>query len=118
MQLEAEWHAGFAIAKLDLHKAYDLVDRKALLKRLMSKLGDGPTYRCWYALLSETDAVLQTCWNTSRLQIDRGIKQGSIESPALFSWLAEQILEDTRQRCGWDKRPKVYRGLDGGTLHG
>ena len=34
MQLESEWHAGFAIAKLDLHKAYDMVNRKALLARL------------------------------------------------------------------------------------
>ena len=111
MQLESEWHAGFAIAKLDLHKAYDMVNRKALLTRLRTTMGDGPTFRCWHALLSETDAALQTCWNTTRLQVDRGIRQGSIESPALFSWLAEQILEDTRARFSWDQRPLVYSGL-------
>ena len=111
MQLETEWHAGFAIAKIDLHKAYDLVDRGALLRRLKHAMGDGPTFRCWHALLSDTTAVLQTGWGLSYLQLDRGIKQGSIESPAMFSWLAEQILEDVKARCMWDSRPKVYRGL-------
>ncbi|CAE7292934.1 pol [Symbiodinium necroappetens] len=96
MELEAEWKRGVVMAKIDLHKAYDMVDRPALLARLQRAMGDGPTFRSWHALLAETDAVLQTGWDCSRLQLDRGIKQGSIESPALFSYLAEQILEDTK----------------------
>ena len=96
MELEAEWKRGIVMAKIDLHKAYDMVDRPSLLKRLEQAMGDGATFRSWQALLADTDAVLQTGWDSSRLQLDRGIKQGSIESPALFSYLAEQILEDTR----------------------
>ncbi|CAE7344140.1 pol [Symbiodinium sp. CCMP2592] len=111
MQLEAEWHSGFAMAKIDLHKAYDLVHRPAMLQRLQQALGDGPTYRCWHTLLSETSAILQTEWGQTRLQLDRGIKQGSIESPAIFSWLAEEILEDTRRRYRWDAREPVFEGL-------
>ena len=112
MELEAEWRRGVVIAKIDLHKAYDMVDRPALLGRLRASMGDGPTYRSWHALLADTDAVLQTGWDSSRLQLDRGIKQGSVESPALFSYLAEGILEDTKKEFEWAKRPKVFQGLD------
>ncbi|CAE7284848.1 unnamed protein product [Symbiodinium necroappetens] len=82
MELEAEWRRGIVMAKIDLHKAYDMVDRPALLSRLKAAIGDGPTYRSWHSLLAETDAVLQTGWDTTRLQLDRGIKQDSVESPA------------------------------------
>ena len=112
MELEAEWRRGIVMAKIDLHKAYDMVDRPALLKRLKAAIGDGPTYRSWHSLLAETDAVLQTGWDTTRLQLDRGIKQGSIESPALFSYLAEQILEDTRAEFQWSKRARAFPGLE------
>ena len=111
MELEAEWKRGIVMAKIDLHKAYDMVDRPSLLKRLRQAMGDGPTFRSWHALLAETDAVLQTGWDNSRLQLDRGIKQGSIESPALFSYLAEQILEETRAEFKWADRPPAFEGL-------
>ncbi|OLQ00668.1 Retrovirus-related Pol polyprotein from type-2 retrotransposable element R2DM [Symbiodinium microadriaticum] len=111
MELEAEWRRGVVMAKIDLHKAYDMVDRPALLGRLRQAMGDGPTFRSWHALLAETDAVLQTGWDCSRLQLDRGIKQGSIESPALFSYLAEQILEDTKAEFSWADRAQVFPGL-------
>ncbi|CAE7400795.1 unnamed protein product, partial [Symbiodinium microadriaticum] len=74
-------------------------------------IGDGATFRSWHALLAETDAVLQTGWDNSRLQLDRGIKQGSIESPALFSYLAEQILEETKAEFSWADRPRAFEGL-------
>ena len=112
MELEAEWRRGIVMAKIDLHKAYDMVDRPALLTRLKSSLGDGPMYRSWHALLAETDAVFQTGWDTTRLQLDRGIKQGSVESPALFSYLAEQILEDTKAEFRWSERGRAFQGLE------
>ena len=111
MELEAEWKRGVVFAKIDLHKAYDMVDRPSLLKRLEQAIGDGATFRSWHALLAETDAVLQTGWDNSRLQLDRGIKQGSIESPALFSYLAEQILEETKAEFSWADRPRAFEGL-------
>ncbi|CAE7394886.1 NLRC3 [Symbiodinium necroappetens] len=64
-----------APGKIDLHKAYDMVDRPALLTRLKASLG-------------------------------------SIESPALFSYLAEQILEETRAEFEWTKRGQAFQGLE------
>ncbi|CAE7255020.1 X-element\ORF2 [Symbiodinium sp. CCMP2456] len=112
MDLEAEWHKGLVAAKIDIRKAFDMVHRPALLARLKQAIGDGPTYRSWHAMLCETDAVLSTGWGQSRLQLDRGIKQGSVESPILFGWLAACILRDTKNACQWHKRPQIYDQLD------
>ncbi|CAE7232723.1 unnamed protein product, partial [Symbiodinium sp. CCMP2456] len=112
MDLEAEWHRGIVAAKLDITKAYDMVHRPSMLRKLKHALGDGPTYRAWHSLLSDTTAVLQTGWNTSYLQLDRGIKQGSIESPALFAYLADTILDDTRHKHSWAKRRQAFPDLD------
>ena len=49
-------------------------------------------YRCWYNLLRNTDAVLQTDWDSTVINMHDGIKQGAIESPAFFSFLAETCV--------------------------
>ncbi|CAE7769768.1 pol, partial [Symbiodinium necroappetens] len=74
MELEAEWHRGLVAAKIDIRKAFDMLHRPALLSRLKVALGDGPTFRSWQAMLSDTTAVLQTGWGSTRLQLDRGIR--------------------------------------------
>ncbi|CAE7776695.1 unnamed protein product [Symbiodinium sp. CCMP2456] len=111
MELEAEWHRGMVAAKIDIRKAFDMLHRPALLRRLKQAIGDGPTYRSWQAMLSDTSAVLQTGWGSSRLQLDRGIRQGSVESPILFAWLASLILLDVKASRGWDSRPKLFPEL-------
>ncbi|CAE7333489.1 pol [Symbiodinium necroappetens] len=106
----AEWNTALMVV---IPKELLPVDPKNLRPLAMGRaMGDGATFRSWHALLAETDAVLQTGWDQSRLQLDRGIKQGSIESPALFSYLAEQILEDTKAEFRWADRPRVFEGLD------
>ncbi|CAE7801571.1 unnamed protein product, partial [Symbiodinium necroappetens] len=97
MELEAEWHQGLVAAKIDIRKAFDMLHRPALLRRLKQALGDGPTYRSWHNMLSDTTATLQTGWGCSKLQLDRGIRQGSVESPILFGWIASLILHDVKE---------------------
>ena len=112
VQLEQEWKRGICWLKVDLSKAFDRVDRKVLTGRLLEKLGMCPEYRCWYNLLRNTDAVLQTDWDSTIINMQGGIKQGAIESPAFFSFLAETCLHEASQRYEWHKEPNAFEGLD------
>ncbi|CAE7347584.1 unnamed protein product [Symbiodinium sp. CCMP2456] len=112
MELEAEWHKGLVAAKIDIRKAFDMLHRPALLSRLKQAIGDGPTFRSWQAMLADTTAVLQTSWGCSRLQLDRGIRQGSVESPILFGWLAALILRDVKCKHAWQDRHRVFDQLE------
>ncbi|CAE7946321.1 Tak1 [Symbiodinium sp. KB8] len=67
---------------------------------------------CWYNLLRNTDAVLQTDWDSTIINMQGGIKQGAIESPAFFSFLAETCLHEASQRYEWHKEPNAFEGLD------
>ena len=111
MQLEAEWHRGLVVAKIDITKAFDMLDKKKLLSKLQDLLGTGFVYRSWHALLSDNNAILQTSWGQSTLQMDRGIKQGSVESPSFFSYISEHILETTKERFQWHSRSKAFDQL-------
>ncbi|CAE7938067.1 pol, partial [Symbiodinium necroappetens] len=112
MELEAEWHKGLVAAKIDIRKAFDMLHRPALLSRLKQAIGDGPSFRSWQAMLADTTAVLQTSWGCSRLQLDRGIRQGSVESPILFGWLAALILRDVKCKHAWQDRHRVFDQLE------
>ena len=111
MDLESCWCSGLVAAKIDLRKAFDMTHRPALLDLLWRRLGDGPVYRNWHALLSETSALLVTEWGSSFLQLDRGIRQGAVESPALFSALAEDCLLTCQARFRWARAPKAFPEL-------
>ena len=111
MQLEQEWKRGVCWLKVDLAKAFDRVDRRVLANRLLQKLGMCPEYRCWYNLLRNTDAVLQTDWDSTVIEMHDGIKQGAIESPAFFSFLAETCLHEASARFEWHKQGDAFEGL-------
>ena len=59
-ELSREWGLPLAVFKLDLEKAFDTLDRGALLACLESKLGRGPELNCWKGLLRGTPGLLQT----------------------------------------------------------
>ena len=111
MQLEQEWKQGTCWLKVDLAKAFDRVDRRVLTQRLLERMGMCPEYRCWYNLLRNTDAVLQTDWDSTIIAMHDGIKQGAIESPAFFSFLAETCLHEASERYGWAKGENTFEGL-------
>ena len=109
--LEREWHAGACLLKLDIAKAFDSVDREQLLHKLRSRMGDCSEMRCWRALLQDGQAVLQSPWGTSLLDMTRGIKQGAVESPALFAMVAEVCLEEAAERFRWSSTGEVFQGM-------
>ena len=58
--------------------------------------------------MSRSSAVLETCWGSSELEIQKGIRQGSVESPLFFACLAELTLETAVVECNW---PRCDPGL-------
>ncbi|OLQ00488.1 putative 149 kDa protein [Symbiodinium microadriaticum] len=111
LMLEREWHSGVCMLKLDIAKAFDSVDREQLLRKLQSRMGDCSEMRCWRALLQDCEAVLQSPWSTSLIGMTRGIKQGAVESPALFAMVAEVCLEEAAQRFRWGSLGEVFPGM-------
>ena len=109
--LDHEWKAGLAYLKVDLEKAFDLVSRPALLSFLRGKLGDSFELRVWQLLLARSSASLETSWGCSEIAVERGIRQGSVESPLFFSCLAELTVELAAERHGWSREDPKLPGL-------
>ncbi|OLP89415.1 putative 149 kDa protein [Symbiodinium microadriaticum] len=103
-----EWGVPLAVFKLDMEKAFDKLDRNMFLQRLEERLGPGAELNCWKGLLRGTVGVLQTPWGCTNLPMNRGIKQGAIESPTFFAWIAEHVLEHTSQKYSWQAAEHIF----------
>ena len=93
-----EWSMPLAIAKLDVKKAYDHVERHALLHALK---GVVPAHVLLaYAHIFATSATLQ--WGdlqgSNPIVLTRGCTQGDPSSPALFALLTSAILQPVHAR--------------------
>ena len=104
--------APLALFKLDLGKAFDRLDRKALITQLEARIGPGAELQCWKGLLWTTRGCLQTPWVSSTVEMNRGIKQGSIESPSFFGHVTEIVLAISVETQVWKSQPKVLEGMD------
>ncbi|CAE7577241.1 unnamed protein product [Symbiodinium sp. CCMP2592] len=110
-ELAREWGNPLVVFKMDLEKAFDSLDREMLLSRLEEKIGRGAELTCWRNLLRETTGLLQSPWGSSRVPMDRGIKQGAVESPVLFAYIAELVLSETVHKYSWRGMPPLYGDL-------
>ena len=70
------------------------------MSKLKAFLGDTYEWRCWYLLLQDTDAVLQSPWGNSRLALRTGVWQGGVESPACFMMIFEAAIRETSAAYG------------------
>ena len=111
MALDHEWRAGFGYLKVDIEKAFDCVSRVSLCDYLQRRLGCSHALRVWQLLLSRTSLSLETSWGTSQIEAQKGIRQGSVESPLFFSCLAEMTLEATAAEFGWSREDPALPGL-------
>ena len=111
-ELSREWGSPLCALKVDLNKAFDCVDRRQLLCKLGERMGPCAEMGCWAALMSEVTGVLQTPWGSTLLSMPSGIKQGAVESPSMFGFLAETALEEARVRHNWAAHAKLLEGLD------
>ena len=112
LELEREWRRGLCMAKLDITKAFDMVSREKVLSRLQAKLGDSAEMRCWRGLLQQNDGCLQTPWGSSMVCMQRGIKQGAVESPILFALVAEFCLAEAATRFRWRHEDVAFQGME------
>ena len=112
MSLDAEWRYGLYFVKLDIAKAFDLVDRNKMLMRLAGKMGPCEELRCWWHLFKQTDARLDTVWGSSTVSMLRGIRQGAVESPLLFAAVMDWVATDTACKHQWAPQDDVYKGLE------
>ena len=111
-ELSREWGNPLTVFKLDLEKAFDSLDRTALLRKLEEAIGAGPELNCWKGLLRGTVGQLQTPWGSTEVQMRRGIKQGAVESPTMFAWIAEIAIATAIQKYGWHQGPRLFEGLE------
>ena len=116
MQLDQEWRSGLCFMKIDVEKAFDTLDRKALLSRLTQKLGVTRVLRCWWEMFEKTDALLSTVCGESVIDMYTGIRQGSVESPQMFSTVVDWILQDAAVKYGWEPSSSPLQGLQLGEV--
>ena len=109
-ELEREWKAGVCWCKVDIAKAYDRVSRQTLVDRLADTLGNTELLHCWLHILQHTDAIVQSPWGQTKVHMRSGIKQGAIESPAIFTAIMQWIFEQASREYGWSSCP-CFEGL-------
>ena len=101
-QLSLEWGCGLAMAKLDISRAFDAVDRRVLARKLFEKFHHshpGEVYMLITMLESESH-LITTQWGTVQYGVGSGVKQGAVESPWLFAWLVDLILQNVKSQIG------------------
>ena len=92
--LSREWQADCYMLKLDMRRAFDSVGREKLANRIVEwAAADFPfETKCLIRLLASTEVILALPWDDVPLRANSGVKQGSTESPVIFSRLIDEIL--------------------------
>ena len=111
LENEREWGKSLTLLKVDLTKAFDMINRESLLLRLRDKLGNTEEYRVWEGLLMGSLAILQSPWGSSTFEVGRGIRQGAVESPLMFAAIIEWVLQDASNRYQWNTCTSTYPDL-------
>ncbi|CAE7220435.1 unnamed protein product, partial [Symbiodinium sp. CCMP2456] len=101
--LETEWRFGLMWLKLDIHKAYDSINRSKVLEYLSEHLPDEMwhEFEAWKQLLNPGVAWIRTPWGTQAVDQTRGIRQGSVESPFIFAVAMECALHTAQSHPTW-----------------
>ena len=110
--LSREWQANCYILKLDLRRAFDSVCRIKLARKIIAWTEGRHAFevRCLIRLLASSEVMLTMPWEDVLLHANTGVKQGSTESPILFSRLIDDILCEIQDIEGAD-RGEVLPGL-------
>ncbi|CAE7196595.1 unnamed protein product [Symbiodinium sp. CCMP2592] len=110
---QAGWDVAYAeVQTVDPHESVHQLDRTALIDQLERKIGKGAELQCWKGLLATTRGHLQTPWGESVVEMNRGIKQGSIESPSFFGHITEVCLALAVNTEAWKAHQRVLEGKD------
>ncbi|CAE7361985.1 unnamed protein product [Symbiodinium necroappetens] len=117
-QLETEWRWGLHWVKLDIRKAFDSLNRAKALDYLRKALPESMhlEYKSWRQLLTPGHATVRTPWGEGHINQTRGIRQGAVESPWLFSVAMELSLHEAQAEEGWPRRIGAAPDLQLGEL--
>ena len=85
------------------------VSRQKLVDRLTVVLGNSELLHCWVHILQHTDALVLSPWGRSTVHMRSGIKQGAIESPAIFTAIMQWVITQAAAANGWGRE----QGFDG-----
>ena len=104
-QLDTEWRWGLHWVKLDISKAFDSLDRVKALAHLEKVLPESMhlEYESWRRLLMPGTATIRTPWGEQSIGQTRGIRQGAVESPWLFSLAMELALNEAQSQEDWPR---------------
>ena len=102
-QLDTEWCWGLHWVKLDISKAFDSLDRAKALTHLQKALPESMhlEFDSWRRLLMPGTATIRTPWGEQSIGQTRGIRQGAVESPWLFSLAMELALSEAQAHAEW-----------------
>ena len=102
-QLETEWRHGCHWLRLDIAKAFDRIRRDKILNMLRDRLPENMSqeFACWRDLMTANRTEVRTPWGCTRIAQTRGVRQGSVESPFLFSMSMELALAASTSHPSW-----------------
>ena len=88
-QLSLEWGSGLVMAKLDVSRAFDSLNRRVLasIPWEVSMI---------IRMLQAEVHVIPTVWGEASYLAGSGVKQGAVESPWIFSWVMSLIMTKVR----------------------
>ena len=106
MQIAYEWDVPVCAIKVDLEKAFDRLDRRALGALLVEELGtEFPTEtKNILAMLKQGFANIPTVWGDGNTTMHIGVRQGGVESASLFGWVITKVLNELQAKwapTGW-----------------
>ena len=111
--LSREWQADCYMLKLDLRRAFDSVSREKLASKIIQWASDDFPFevRCMVRMLASSEVILALPWEDVLIHANTGVKQGSTESPAIFSRLMDDILSSIERGSEGEVIPEM--GCDG-----
>ena len=102
-QHESEWRHGAHWLRLDVAKAFDRLRRAKVMQMLADLLPPEmeQEFYCWQDLMTGNYTEVRTPWGVTSIQQTRGVRQGSVESPFLFSICMELALAAAQGSPDW-----------------
>ena len=92
MQKHLQRHTKFYVAFGDFKKAFDSVNRNALWAVLRKSDVNGKLYRTLKGIYASVSAcVCDKCSYTNFFECPRGVKQGCLLSPLMFSFFVNEL---------------------------